>query len=209
MLIRTSHDEITNYMYSYTEPLIKHAEKCGFSVHTIEGSDINFKNIEKRIGKLKPKCIVFNGHGSPRSLYDNSKNGCIDVDKSHIFKKTIAFVRACNALSGLGPAAIKEGCFAFIGYKNRFWLAWKHGMESRPLNDPIAKPILNTSNSVVIELLKGGTVEDSVDKSHKVAAELIMKLLFSNDPYARVALRPLIRNDGSLDFEGNPNAKLI
>ena len=208
IVIRTKHDWLTEYLYNYTEILISFAEERGFKVQKIEGLDIKFKHIEKRIRETKPRCIVFNGHGTTTSLCDNSKNEFINLDNAHVFKEIIAFVRACNALKELGPKAVKEGCTAFIGYKNRFWLAKKQGMESRPLSDPIAKPIIDASNVVVIGLLKGHSVEESVNKSHQLTENLFIDLLFSNDPYARVSLKPLLQNNQSLGFEGNPLAKI-
>ena len=37
MIIRTNHDIQTNYLYSWSEELIKKAEKKGFDVVKIEG----------------------------------------------------------------------------------------------------------------------------------------------------------------------------
>jgi len=195
-------------MYSFCESLVTEAESHGLHVTKIEGSGVNFRHIEKRIDKIKPSLIVFNGHGSDNSLFDNSKREFVNLKNSHIFKNSIPFIRACNALAGLGKEAVEKGCKSFIGYKSRFWLPFKHGMESRPLQDYVAEPVVGVSNAVVIELIKGKTVRDSVDKSHNETQQLAMNLLFSEDPYSRACLKALIKNDNSLGFEGNPDSKL-
>ncbi|MBI5073278.1 hypothetical protein HZA99_05670 [Candidatus Woesearchaeota archaeon] len=102
-----------------------------------------------------------------------------------------------------------HGCNAFIGYKQSFWIARNHKSECHPLRDPVAKPILETSNIIVEELLKGKTVQEAVEKSHAKAADYILDLLFSKEPLASASLQALVANDAALDFKGNPLATIV
>jgi hypothetical protein len=174
----------------------------------IEGDAINRDNVKKRLRKSKPKLFFFNGHGSQSSLFDNNEVEFFTLDDAGALQDTVAFARACDCLSKLGEQAVREGCKAFVGYKRKFWLARDHSMTSRPLKDRVAKPILECSDAVVYELIKGKSVHDAVEKSHKLAAAHIVNLMYSNDPFMSATLSALINNDTALGYHGDPHAKV-
>ena len=207
IIIRTNHDIQTSYIYIWSEELINKAEKK-FKVTKIEGKDITENVIRSRIKNKNPSFIFFNGHGSTTSLFDNNKKPFIDINSSDIFKKTVTFTRACDCLKGLGKSAVKEGCKAFIGYKNKFWIARSHKYECRPLKDESAKPILECSNIIAEELIKGKTVDEAIKRSHEIAADYILKLVYSKEPLAVASLQAVIANDAALDFEGSSSATI-
>ena len=209
LLIRTKHDTQTNYLYAYTEPLIKEAEDKGFRVEKVEGTDINFKNIGKRLQSKQFKLILFNGHGSKTSLYNNRGEEFINLDSAHLFNKTITYARACDSLVELGEKAVKTGCHAYIGYKKKFWIAREHIHECNPEKDAVARKIIECSNTVATELLETKTVQEAVGKSHQHSAKTIMDLIYSKEPLASPALAALVANDDALDYKGNPNARII
>lgn len=92
IIVRTKYDLATDYLFAWTEEIISEAENKGYNVNKVEGSDVNFKNFEKRIKKLQPKFIFFNGHGSKSCLYDNDKIELINLESSGLLKDTITFV---------------------------------------------------------------------------------------------------------------------
>jgi hypothetical protein len=206
ILIRTRHDLATEYTYVWSESLIKIAEENNHKVVKIEGSEANFKNFNKRIKKLGPKFIFFNGHGGNDCLYDNNKEKLVNLESSDILKNTITFARACDCLAKLGGVAVEKGCDAFVGYKKKFWIPRWHKHTCRPLKDLAAKPVMECSNLVVSYLLKGKTVKESINKSHQKADELISQLIYSKEPFASATISALIHNDSVLGFEGNSNA---
>lgn len=209
IIIRSNHDIPTSYLYIYSEELIEEAEKKGFKVAKIEGDEISEATLRGRIKNRKPKFIFFSGHGSNNSLYDNQGKEFVDIGSADIFKDTVTYAIACSCLEGLGSAAIEEGCFSFIGYKKPFWIARDHKYETRPLEDNIAKPILECSNIVVKSLLKGNTVSESIRKSHEKAADNIIKLVYSKEPLAPASLQALVSNDEALSFKGESSAKIV
>lgn len=208
IVIRTNHDIQTSYLYTWSEELIKEAERKNFNVVKIEGKDITKKTIRSRIKHRKPHFIFFNGHGNTTSLFDNDKKPFIDTKSSDIFNKTVTFTRACDCLKELGKSAVKNGCNAFIGYKNKFWIVRHHDYESRPLKDEIAKPILECSNVVVKELIKGKTVDEAIIKSHEKSADYILDLIYSKEPFAVASLQAIVANDSALDLEGVSSSKI-
>lgn len=209
IVIRTRHDIPTEYLFIWTESIVSEAEKRGWKVSKVEGSEVNFKNFEKRIKKLKPKFVFFNGHGSKSSFCDNREKELINLDSSHLLKGTVTFARACDSLVELGTKAVEEGCKTFIGYKKKFWIPRWHKTTCRPLKDPTAKPVMECSNLVGSHLLKGKTVKEAVNKSHEKAADMIIDLIYSKEPFASPALAALSRNDSALDFKGDSSAKII
>ena len=208
LVIRTNHDTQTNYLYAYTKPIIELAEKKGIKVTIIENEEISENNLRKRIKSQKPKIIFFNGHGTEEAIYDSHDKPFIDTKSSDVFKDTITFARACDCINLLGKKAVDKGCITFIGYKNKFFVSKLNNAACKPEKDRIAKPVLECSNIIMEELIKGKVVAESVNKSHEFAAEQILKLIYSNDPWFSATLRALIYNDKGLHFEGDGDAKL-
>ena len=208
IVIRTKHDIQTAYLYAYSEELIKEAGNRGFKVAKIEGDDISESTLRSRISNRKPKFIFFNGHGSNTALFNNKKEEFINAKSADVFKDAVAYTIACSCLGGLGTAAVEKGCNAFIGYKKPFWIARLHKYESRPLEDKVAKPIIECSNAVVKSLIKGNTVNEAIGKSHGKAADNILKLIYSKEPLAHASLQALFANDQALDFKGEGSAKI-
>jgi len=208
MIIRTNHDTQTSYLYHWSNQIIELAEKRNLNVVKIEGKDINEVVIRKRIKNKRPKFIFFNGHGNTISLFNNDKKPFLDIKSSDIFRKTITFARACDCLKELGKTAVEKGSKAFIGYKKKFWIARNHKYECRPLKDDTARPILECSNVVAEELIKGKTVEEAVKRSHEKSVDYILKLIYSNEPLAIASLQALVANDSALDFKGIPSATI-
>ena len=208
IVIRANHDIQTSYLYQYSDELIKEAERKGFRVARMEGPDISEAVLRSRIRKRKPRFIFFNGHGSRTALFDNRGKTFINTSSADVFADTVTYTIACSCLDGLGTAAIKNDCNAFIGYKKPFWIARNHKYESRPLEDNVAKPIIECSNVVVRSLIKGNSVTDAIRKSQEKAADNILKLIYSGEPLASASLQALVTNDGALEFKGDGSAKI-
>jgi len=208
IVIRTNHDVQTNYLYAWSESLIKEAELKGFNVTTMEGRDITEKVLRSRIQNKKPSFIFFNGHGNAKRIFNNENKPFIDISSSDVFEKTITFARACGCLKELGRDAVRKGCNSFVGYKNNFWIVRHHKFECVPLKDGVARPILECSNTIVKELIKGNTVGQAVKKSHEKSADYIIKLIYSKEPLAIASLQALVANDSALGFEGTDSAKI-
>ena len=206
--IRTNHDVQTNYLYEWSESLIKEAELKGFNVARMEGKNITEKVLRSRIQNRKPSFIFFNGHGNAKSIFNNENKPFIDISSSDVFDKTVTFARACDCLKELGKDAVKKGCNSFIGYKNNFWIVRHHKFECVPLKDEVARPILECSNIIVEELIKGNTVDQAVKKSHEKSADYILELIYSKEPLAIASLQAIVTNDAALDFEGIDSAKI-
>jgi len=208
LIVRTDHDINTHYTYEWCNPLIKMAESKGLKVAEIKPKDVNIKNFKAKVEKLKPSFIFFNGHGSKSAFLDNEKNEFLNCKHANFFKNTITFARSCDSLKELGPKTVEEGCKAFIGYKKEFWIPRLHGMETRPLKDPVAAPVLSSSNIIAEELISGKNVKEAIYKSLESSSQKILDLIHSNDPYLSATLPALFSNHSCLGYEGNGSSKL-
>ncbi len=209
IVIRTNHDGGTHYLYNACEPIICEAKNNGFDVVVIEGDEINLKNLKKRIAKNDNDLIMYNGHGSDSAISDNNNNHFITLQHSYIFKDSVTYTRACDCINRLGKDAVKNGCRAFIGYNKSFWLPKLDGYMSRPLADPVAKPVLKSSNMIVSSLLRGKTVAESVTKSREESSKHILDLIYSNDPYKEASIPALVNNAMALEFLGEGSSKIL
>lgn len=207
IIIRTNHDIPTFYLYEVTKQIYREAETSGVKVAVLEGEDINEDALRKRIKAHKPQIISFNGHGSDSSMLDNSGKEFINENSADVFKNAIVYALACSCLNNLGKAAVKHGCKAFVGYKGNFWIARSNKSECTPLRDFVARPILDASNLVLKELIKGKPVDEAIEKSHEFASKEILKLIYSKEPLAVATLHALSNNDSLLNYEGDGNAR--
>ena len=206
LLTLPRHDPVTHYFYAYSEAILREAEKRGWNTEKCEGKGLARKEIESRLSAHRSSLAVFNGHGSNSTVEGNKDETILDPQNAHLLANVTAFVRACSSLVELGPLAVAKGCKAFIGYRRRFWFASTDGYMSRPLNDPIAQPVLETSNIVPLALLKGSTVDEAVEASHAAALKHALRLAGSSDPLQIEAFKYLMLNDAALAYEGNGNA---
>lgn len=208
LLIRTRHDLATEYTFAWSELILKEAEEKGIEITTVGGEEINFQNLSKRIEKIKPKFIFFNGHGSKNSFYDDKNQTLIGLESSSMLRDTVTFARSCETLAELGPEAVKRGCRVFVGYNKKFLIPRWHTKTCKPLQDPVAKPVMECSNIVASELIRGKSVAEAVEKSHLEMAKAAERYIYSEDPHASAILFALSNNNSSLGFCGDKNATI-
>jgi hypothetical protein len=203
LITRPRHDPVTEFFYAWSEQIISAAERLGWLVDRSEGEDVTRKEVQSRLKKRPPALAVFNGHGTESTLEGARDETILDETTSHLLKDTVSYVRSCSCLTVLGKSAVKQGCRAFIGYKKRFRWAGTNGYEARPLQDPAAKPVLEASNVVPIQLLKGDPVREAVESSHRTTMKYALRLAASEDPLEQEAFKYLILNDFVLNYEGD------
>ncbi|MBU0662545.1 MAG: hypothetical protein ABH854_04725 [Candidatus Diapherotrites archaeon] len=206
-ITRPRYDKGTEYLYAWSEEVVKSAEGLGWVVDKSDGSKANAAEVQSKLRKNRADFVFFNGHGSKSQMYGHNHESILDVSSAHLLDGSIVFSRACNCVAGLGKSAVKKGCRAFIGYKGNFWIPRTHGRELTPLRDTAAKPVLEVSNQVPLSILKKCTVSESVSSAKRLAVKYILKLILSEEPHDRAALRALSQNDDCLIFEGNGDAR--
>lgn len=208
LLTRSRHDLVNQYLYTYSEDIIHEADNYGWKVEKAEDENNVKEEIISRIAKNKPNFILFNGHGNDDTLFGYNNKKIMDIESAHHLVKTIVFARSCCALKLLGKEAVKRGCDAFVGYNGLFLLPRIFEYNTKPLENPAAKPVLEVSNLVGKKILKGDSVQDAVKAAKGKACELMLKTLISDEPYSGALFRALYQNDSILSFEGDSSARV-
>jgi hypothetical protein len=208
LIVRTDHDPLTHYLHGACEPIILEAQKRSCKLVDVDAKSHDMNSMTKLMKKLKPAFVLLNGHGSPNAFYRTTKDVLLDATTADALKGAITYARSCECLIGLGKAAVKSGCRAFIGYRRLFWLPKMAGMLSRSQQDRIAGPVVDASNLVAESIIRGQSVENSIRKSHELTAKMMLDLIYSQDPYDGATLAAISMNDSSLDYEGDGGSVL-
>ncbi len=209
LLVRNDYDPITHYMYEWSIPFIEAAESKNMKVDCVDGLSVTKSEIASRIVKLKPVFIFLNGHGDRQTFYGHGNKPAVDMSDGKLFTGKIVFSRACDCAAELGKTFAEEhACKAFIGYSMPFVNVRETNVEIKPRQDNMSRPIWEASNSVPVGLVKGLTVEESIEASHKKAYKEIERILFSSDVGAINVLKAIIVNDEGLTYHGDGTAKI-
>ncbi len=212
LVARPNFDDGTHYLHEWSGALIKEAQNKGILVTDVEGDAVIKKNIIGKLGSIKPEIVFLNGHGTKSSYCGHQMEEVLNCETSKALKGAITYVRACDCLETLGGEAVSNGCRAFIGYGKPFWIPMLNEYTARPLQDPVAKPVMEASNQVMKELINGNSALQAVDASRKLAnrhaAEILFSKKFSGDINANPTLKALLMNKGSLNLRGDPAASI-
>lgn len=209
LVVSTDYDPATAYLAAWTEPVAVLADKKGIRIIRLQREKAVRSEFASVMKKTQPSFVWLNGHGGPDSFFGHKDAPMLDGANSGALKKSVTFARACECLAVLGAGAVKGGCLAFVGYRLPFIVACDlHKYASRPLEDELAKPAMEASNAVAVTLLKGGTVEEAVDSSHRVAYKELKRLLFSKDPASKGVLYTVLANDDCLGVVGDVKATI-
>ncbi len=207
LIARSDHDDGTRYLYEWSGLIIKEAQAKGYKVADVKGKEVNSKEVIGKIKSMKPIFVFLNGHGDENSYCGQNFEEIINKENSTVLENTITYVRACDCLEGLGGEAVKNGCKAFIGYKMKFIVPMQDEYVSRPLQDPMAKPVMEASNIVAKSVVEGKSAKEAVDIAHNLARKYIRELLFSKkfsqDIYSNPTFEALVINNLGLGFTGN------
>jgi len=166
LLTRPNYDIATNYLYFWSDDIIKYT--YGFKILDLRGNKANYNDFTSYMNKHKPSVVVFNGHGSDKTILGQNGEVLIKSDvNDDLLRGKIIYARCCEAGKFLGPNCVRKGAKAFVGYKKNYYLAYSDSHISRPLQDPVAKLFLEPSNLVPKSILKGNTVKLAYEKSQK------------------------------------------
>ena len=178
LFTRPEHDDTTHYLSNWSSVPLRLADKSGFKVIDLHRERANKDEAESIIKKQNPDFIVFNGHGSPDSVTGDKKEILIQVGKNEdVLKQKITYAIACSSAKELGPKSVEAGASAYIGYDDEFVFFYDPNKFSRPLSDQTAELFLEPSNRLVVSLIKGNTIKESITEAKKRFRENMIRLL--------------------------------
>ncbi len=180
LVTRPKHDDTTHYLFHWAQEIVRFAKQKGVKILDLDRERAVKDKLESMVAKMQPSFIFFNGHGSADSIA-----GCDDKilvragDNEKMLEAKSVYALSCSSAKKLGPASIKAGARAYLGYDDVFIFFYEPGKLSKPLDDKTAELFLGPSNQLVISVLKGHTAEESYDRSQKCFLQNIQKIATS------------------------------
>lgn len=166
LITRPFYDPPTTYLFNWSKDIIEFAKSNGFTVIDLKENDANKKNLESRINSQDPKLVIFNGHGN----FDSITGFRIDHilvkcnDNEDILSSRIVYSISCESAKELGPKCVEKSTEAFIGFEEGFAFLHEKSWETNPRKDKKAAIFLDIINSIPINLIRGNTTGEAVEK---------------------------------------------
>lgn len=207
---RPNHDVVVSYLHYHSKKLVDLSNSKRYKTINKESKDATKTNIVRIIKQHKPDFIMFNGHGSPKTICGHKNEVIISSDDNpEVLSSTITYSLSCASGLELGKIAVDRGAICFIGYELDFALGKDPDSEATPPKDKIATLFLEPSNILVNSLLKGNTVEMAIKKAKDKMMENVWYLrttkAFSEAPYYAPFL---FANYIGLVAYGNENSRI-
>lgn len=206
LITRPDHDETTDYLNKWSEPVKNLAQDKKFTVLDLQGKKASRKNLESYTKKNSPNLFFFNGHGSDSIIGgQDNEHLLVSDDNDELCNNAVVYIRSCSAGKKLGKSLVAKGAKACICYTTKFGFLRLLTYATRPLMDPLAKIFLEPSNIVAMALIKDNTALEAHQRSNKEMKKSLYKLLSSesgqSDPNAIVILWSNIRGQTLLGDE--------
>ncbi|MBU0974636.1 hypothetical protein KKD03_02960 [Patescibacteria group bacterium] len=181
LITRPNHDLVTNYLYTWTEVIIKNAKNRNTVIYDLKKGKANKSILDSYIKKNNPNIVLFNGHGNADKITGINNEVLIEINKDEkLLSGKIIYARSCRSAKRLGISCVRNGATAFIGYKEDFILISTPEKATKPLTDTIAGYFLEPSNLVIQTLLKGNSPKESHERSQLDSVKKIKHLLSEN-----------------------------
>lgn len=181
LITRPRYDPATHYLYYWATKIIETAQRQQLIIFDLEKEKASRKTLESYLNKQQPEIVVFNGHGSSTAMIGQDNEVLISAnDNEGVLNGKKIFMRACDAGKILGPKIKEAGARGFIGYKEPFVFLHDNNKFNRPLEDELARPYLEASNHIAINLIKGCSIREAHDAGLKRHREEINGMLTSN-----------------------------
>lgn len=176
LFTRPNHDEPTAALHYFSGEVIENIKNVDeFSIIDLEGQKANRKNVEKGLNKTNLRLVVLNGHGSKNSVCGNGYDEIILDEKNiRLLNAKIIYAAACDSSEELGELAINKGnADAYIGYESKFMVIIDPTRSATPSKDKNLKIFIKPYAALILSLISGRSVQDSIDETKRTLKELI------------------------------------
>lgn len=171
LITRVEDDELTRYCSKWVEKkIIPIAERKNHKVIDLNGKKAIKKEVEGRIKALNPDLLLFNGHGDPSTICGYQLEPLIEDGKnSNILADKVVHSLTCDSAKILGENAVRRhNAYAFIGYKSKFIALNDDNHVTRPFEDQIIRPFMESAMKVSECLVDGDSPEGAFNKSQQM-----------------------------------------
>ncbi len=210
LVTRPNSDRTTRYLSEWAKKAIELASKKGDIILDLYKNKANRKQFESMIRRNTPSFIFINGHGNEVCVTGQNEEVLVEADHNeNILSKSVIYAVSCSSGKTLGKNSVKAGAYSYIGYEDKFIFLFDEKKRTRPLEDKVAGPFLESSNQVAVSLIKGHTAGEAFASSQKCFMRKIQKLLSSGVSVRESsALRYLLWNKQFQVCIGNPSATI-
>lgn len=213
LITRVEDDEITMYCSRWVERKIKpEAEKRGFDVIDLRGKRAVRKSVESVLNSINPILVLFHGHGDDTTIAGYLKETLIHFKENvSMLCGRIVHALTCSSANILGNEAVnRHGTLAFIGYKEPFIALNDDSSVTRPLEDKVAIPFMESAMRVSDSLIRGSTTGEAFKKSQDMYNFWIAYYrVHSEIKDAPDILQYLMADKNAQVLLGNENAKIL
>ena len=180
LVTRPKHDDTTHYLFYWAQEIINLAKGKGIKVLDLDKERANKNEFESMVAKMRPSFIFLNGHGGKDRITGADNKTLVRTGENEkILKNKLVYALSCSSAKELGPASIKAGANAYLGYSDVFIFSYESNKLRDPLNDRTAELFLGPSNQLMISILKGHAAKESFERSQQCFLQNIQKLVTS------------------------------
>ena len=204
-------DQTTRYISAWAEKTIEDLESKNLQFILLAKERATAAIFDSMLKKHDPSFVFLNGHGGPDLVSGHNNEILIEVGKNEvILKDTVTYALSCSSAKILGPAAIKAGAKAYIGYCEDFVFFISPEKVSRPIEDRTADMFLTPADHVVVSLAKGHTAGEATNTAKGYFIKSVQKLISSEaSEDDREYMRYLIWDMKSLVCHGDKTAVVV
>lgn len=207
LVTRPEYDYPTRYISTWAKKIVDLANKKG-SALDLPKQKANKKLVESMLQKHDPPLVFFNGHGSEDCVMGQDDEVLIKAgENDKALAGKIVYSLSCSSAAVLGPASVKNGASAYIGYEKYFALLYEESKRMHCHEDKLAELFLEPSNQVMVSLIKGNTVQKSYESAKNSFKKNIRKLLTSTSSPHSVSVPYLLWDLQAFTYVGNGVAK--
>jgi len=213
LVTRPSHDYATSILFYLSGKLFSKIEKVDeYGIINLTENKVIRSNFEKAL-KTNPRLVILNGHGSQNQVYGHGfEEVILDEHNMHLLDSKIIYAVACDSAQQLGELSVEVGkAEAYIGYELQFMISSDPSKSTTPSKDENIVPFERIYCSMILGLIAGLSVNDSIKKTQEMIIQLIRQYGVSaiKDKYGDA---PLIRfalywDFVSLKYFGSGDAK--
>lgn len=194
LITRPNHDTETHYLHAWGKKVIDAAGRRGVKVLDLPDRKASRKNVHDFLERHEPRLVVFNGHGNEKTIAGYHNEPLIQMDSAGMLKGRTVYSIACRSARELGPRCIEAGALSFAGYSEDFTFYCDTNKASRPLEDSVAAPCLDSTTQLAVSIVKGNTMEEAYSRSQDRFRKWIKSFIGSKELEAPWIMQSLIDN---------------
>lgn len=200
--------EVCEVGYAALEYTLARAVVRRYYIEDLKSDFATRTQLERAIAELKPPFFHAFGHGNETIFTGQWMKTVLQVGLNEgIMAGMITYLLSCLTGVELGPAIIRAGGKAFIGYKVE-WTWLDEDSKGDPYLDYWARGYYEGSNAIVFAILDGLTTRQAVEAGYNKYTEWINYWASSGDPYAATAIQWLIWDRDNCVLLGDELARI-